>query len=288
MTLSLNYFQVEFKPSDFQLDGNKVGKLITTINTNAIDERFKGPSLNIIPLEDRPFGICVLPNNNFITVNYESNSLTVYNELFKPVEKIDKIDRSDFEPIAVVTDGHSGLYILDISGPRIIKTNFDFVKIGEYVSSSDKFWPFGMCFLNGRLYVTDSIEKQIFVFDMELNNVEIIQLEFEPLMIQGCGNTLCITSHLLKIFFYDLETLDCKFAYSNGRSRISVVNNGFYEVCTSTKKIVCYNSNGSHREEIIFDKLNGYIRNDWDGLVCCFRGKVFVTLYNSKALLNLI
>jgi hypothetical protein len=99
------------------------------------------------------------------------------------------------------------------------------------------------------------------------------KLEFEPWFIKTNNHTICVTSTMFEIYFYDLETFKLKNKYEGHNGLIGRVNANFYEFFALDKIMYCYDSDGCLTEEV---KLSNDLDVDakYGGGIGYFRNKL--------------
>ena len=90
------------------------------------------------------------------------------------------------------------MYLLDFNNDRIIVTDFElnFIKyFGSQGDLDDQFiCPLGILFKNGCVYVSDTANQRIQVFNQDLEHIKSLQLEFKPREVQTSNSVLAVTS----------------------------------------------------------------------------------------------
>jgi hypothetical protein len=114
-----------------------------------VKELFLRGKTETIQLAHDVFDIIALSNNRIACSSFFSKCLVLYDENFKPVKKIDKINELSFTPTGIASyDNH--LYIADSQNHSIIKLDdeFNFIKsFGSYGADFNQFdKPLGICF----------------------------------------------------------------------------------------------------------------------------------------------
>ena len=127
----------------------------------------------------------MLSNNRLLVLNYLNDKVndltqffTIHDKNFNLIEKIDKTNgesSDEIEEIAINPEMEE-LFLLDANNDRIIVTDFElnFIKyFGSHCDKDNQFdCPCGLCFKNGYLYVSDTGNERIQIFNQNLEFVK--------------------------------------------------------------------------------------------------------------------
>lgn len=148
----------------------------------------------------------------------------------------------------------------------------------------------GLCFKNENLYVCDTSNNRIQIFDSILNLVNSLKLDFSPLNIKVSESLICIESSWISpgTYFYHVNNLSfhSKFEFDE-TGRISEINSHFYEFHASSKTMTCYNKNGNLEEKFVLSGFSSNSLSDrYDGAFSHYRGKLIMLSYSQTKLIT--
>jgi hypothetical protein len=255
-------------------------------------EKLRNSSYKEIDLETRPFDCIVLPNNSILFSNRDDKKLTLCDENFKCIKTVDKFDEKSFYPEAVAFDGQNRIYITNRDSHDVILTDLNLNKIksfGSIGNGRDQFDdPCGICYINGLVYICDTKNERVKILNASLEYHDSVGLEFEPWLIKGSSNLVCIERNDGKgISFYNLnDNFNLVFNYSHGWGKISMINSCFYECCVKSRRVYCYDENGFLIEDINIDRLEFVLSNSWDGYLFCFKNNLSMLCYNKRRIIQ--
>ena len=292
------FFKINFDIPKTVLNKSFVGRIVKTsvnpelISVTSLNEKLREGQFSIIDLEIRPFDSIVLPNDLILFANRDDKTLSLCNNNFKVIKKIDKIDDKPFYPESIAFNGQNKIYFTNRNSHEVIMTDLSLNKIksvGSIGSLNNQFNdPCGICFVNQTLYICDSKNKRIQVLSGELEHKRSISLDYEPWLIKGSNNLICIETNDGKgINFYDLnDNFSLIYNYSHGWGKISMINSCFYECCAKKSRIYCYNENAELVEEIPIDRFDNIVSNSWDGYLFFFKNMLLMLCYNKRKLIH--
>ncbi len=253
----------------------------------AIIKAIESNDYDTIKLESRPHDICVLPNNHLLTINFDDMNLTIYDEKFNLVKRIDTINNEIIKPYAVIINDHDQCYVLDWKKHCVLMTDidFNFIKsVGSQGSNIDQFqYPISGYYKNSKLYVADSDNQRIKIFKSDLTFVYDIQLDYMPYFIKMSDTTICITS-AFSLLFYDSNDFKLIENYDDQNDRISEIHSLFYSFNFKTRKINCFDWNGDFIKEIKLNHLNHFISGSRDCVLLCFNENLLMTFRDESLL----
>ena len=242
-----------------------------------------------IAIETECTDMCVLPNNQILSSNYNDKSLSLYDENFKQIKKINKINDQIFVSFnAACSD--TAIYLSDSLNNQIVMLNFklDFVKkVGSKGSEKHQFdQPWGITFRNDYLYVCDVKNKRVQILTNDLKFYKIFKLDFEAWFIKVTNHTICLQLREPKcIHFYHLNTFKLLNKYDHGWRRISEINSRFYEFDTATLNLHCYDENGDLIRSLETG-LNSAHKSYCSGYIFELKGDIYMILDKQKRLLK--
>ena len=248
----------------------------------------KKPKQEIIKLEHKPYHLIALKYNQIICL--VSHGLNLYDQDFKLIRRVSKINGKHIVPEGLAINPNTNLlYISELKNHKILITDFQFNFIksfgsGQGTGLTQFNQPTDICYKNEKIYVSDSINKRVQIFNPYFVYSNTLKLDYNPKKLQASNSILCIrsTKESPGVYFYDLEKLNLIQKYNHGLCRISEINSQFYEFNSRLNILYCYNDNGDLKEEI---NIN---RNDFngcnDGCLVIFNGSVYMSSYKNKML----
>ena len=202
----------------------------------------------------------VLPNNLIVVAS--SGSLTLYDENFNLIQSIETINGKKIYPHAIEFDeSEKCLYMSDWLNRSIFKIDLHFVLIKMiHFERYNVDYQLGICLINNCLLVCHSEDKQIKVYDSNLEFISSFSLDFTPLKIKATNSTICVISSE-NIYFYRIQDISLwqKYVVSSS-DEISVINSTFYISNFTQNSIHCFNENGNLKEVIKLGCNRRYIR----------------------------
>jgi hypothetical protein len=249
----------------------------------------------IIDLNVQPFDIIVLPNNQILSSNYNDKCLTLYNDNFSLINKIDKINGEVFIPYGIILDENKmRLYISERKNHQILMTDIAFNRVksvGSLGNTNNQFNdPCGLCFGNNNkyIYICDNKNQRIQTFTKELEFSKSLKVDYLPWTIKASSSMLCIESgNIPGIYFYNLQDFYFVQKINHGYCRISEINSVFYEFNNESKRLFCYDKNGELKEEIV---LNGaelaILSHVWDGILFNYNDNLFMASYSKGKIIK--
>ena len=163
-----------------------------------IREQIRSAQYTINDLEIRPFDSIILPNDLILFANRDDKKLTLCDDNFRIIKTIDKIENRGFYPeaVAVALDGPKRIYFTNRDSHEVIMTDLNLNKIKSFGSiglSNCQFNdPCGICYIEGFVYVCDSKNERIQVLNSDLEYCKSVSLDYEPWLIKGSNNVVCI------------------------------------------------------------------------------------------------
>jgi hypothetical protein len=261
------------------MGGTIADDLIATINCNydELKSRIILANYHTVDIQDFPSDICVLPNGNLMIVSYH-RCLSIYDQSFNLIKKVDEINNIKMKPHSVVTNNIDKIYINDFD--KILMTNLEFQYLNKYITheSSLELNPSYILFHNDHLYVCDADNKCMKKLDSDLKLCVKYVFEFQPKQLTIINNLACIiTFSDGDFYFYDLNELKIKYQYSNSQFSL-VYKDNFFVLGGDGSCIDCYNKNGS-----LINSISLYAYNDFYETV---DGDFnFITIFNDKLLI---
>ena len=251
-----------------------------------VKELFLRGKTETIELAHDVFDIIALSNNRIACSSFFSNCLVLYDENFKPVKTIDKINELSFTPTGIASyDNH--LYIADSQNHSIIKLDdeFNFIKsFGSFGADFNQFVkPSGICFKNGLLYICDYGNQRIQICDKDLEFIDSVKVNYQPWMIKISNSLIFVQATCIKyLFIYDLKSLSLKKRIDkpDEHCRLTVVNSNVYLFNRKSKLFFLFDDNGDIKDEIMINNVDGKILSSClDETFIDFNGNLLMTCY---------
>jgi hypothetical protein len=277
-------FKIIFVPSRDKIVADSIGKFVKNEKkTNPIKLMLKYPKFRTLNLDVEPYSICVLPNGNLLSCNYES--LSLYDKTLQKLKTVSKIDTQSLFCFYATTNNKDKIYFSNSEENQIIMTDLELNKIkfvGSYGKGNENFdYPRGLAFYKNFVYICDYGNKRLQKLNEALEFDRTIQLDYCPIQIK-ISNDVVFVGSLLCLYFYDIETFGIvKHIYDGHNGTISEINSNFYEYYSYNKKFYCYDRNGELIEEIQTDGCNNSNHN---GCIGFLNGVLVISSYESKKL----
>jgi hypothetical protein len=141
----------------------------------------------IIKLNHDVWDILALNRNRIVCSSRDNKFLTLYDENFSLIKRVDKINEVSLIPVGIASyEKH--LYITDKQNNCIIMLDFEFNKIktigslGAYFNQFNK--PSGICCKNGILYICDHVNQRIQIYNKDLEFIDTIKMDYNPCLIK--------------------------------------------------------------------------------------------------------
>ena len=235
-------------------------------------------------------------NNQLISTNPEDHCITIFDENFNLIKRIESIDNKfPFCPKGLAINDRNDIYITDSN--RVIMTNIDFKRIKQFGTDQrgNEFntlgHPEGICYDNDCLYICDFKNKRIQILTKDLDYIQTLSIDFQPYSIKISDKTLCVSGFNTfgSICFYDLEKLELKKTCTCIRySKIRELNGNFFIHSFPGKEITCFNSNGDQIDKIKLEKFSTYrSTSQYDGCLLIFKNDLLITFHEKKVLIKI-
>jgi hypothetical protein len=155
---------LNFNVSNESVTEKMIGDIVYENQAVDVKELLVNGETEIIQLNHDVWDILALDRHRIVRSSRDNKCLIMYDENFKPVKIVKKINEVGFDPTGIASyDDH--LYITDEQNHRTIKLDFEFKTIkttGSLGSSSNKFnSPWGICCKNGILYICDTDNQRM-------------------------------------------------------------------------------------------------------------------------------
>ena len=145
------------------------------------------------------------------------------------------------------------MYLLDWAEYRVIVIDFDmnFIKYFSLKNGENKIaYPYGLCFKNGFLYISDSIKRHIQVFNQNLEFSQSLKLKYQPMQLQASNSILAVKSDD-GIYFHDINSLNIISLYNlSFEINLSEIDSMFYGFYHHTKEFYYFDQNWNFIEKI--------------------------------------
>jgi hypothetical protein len=278
----------EFIGDIYYLDKNKVDINVKDLLRNGKRE--------IIELEEtNPFDIIVLPNNKLIIPDTNNKYLALYDQNFKLIKKIDRINGDMIYASRIaLNQKECKIYFSDFHNHRILMTDLELnlIKtIGSRGNENYQFkYPRGMCICRrGLLYITDYLNDRVQIFSKNLEYIKTLKVDFRPSQIKASNYFLCSKNDSSRIcYFYDLNDLSFYQKIECNGSILSEINSSIYLYDDSSeKKVCCFNDEGEIDEEISLNGIDtNYNAGYYDGSIIEFNGSLLMTFKSAKRIIR--
>jgi hypothetical protein len=238
---------------------------IPILDVKEICDRIKNAKIEAIELKiSKLWDIFALPNHRLLCAckynAFTGEILLLYDEDFNLIRKIDaiQIDGIDFKPNVIAFNNRDEIYSSNYDGSVFI-TNLRFHKIKFFKTHElSRLW--NVYSKGDYVYACDRNHKKIKIFDLDLDFVGKIDLDYVPKQIQVSKTTLCVNGDT-KTCFYSINN-DFKLVHKYDRvntRRVSEIGSNFYEISYIRKKIWCYDSVGFLVEILDIESLDKII-----------------------------
>ena len=178
---------------------------------------------------NRPFDILLRPKGQgFILSQVGTHSLLFCNERGIPIKEVGEKgnDLGQFlgpQHLADSTDGY--FYVSDWGNRRIVKLDYDGNFIFAFGKANGRFpglqGPTGMAIRDNKLYIADTLQQKIFLFDQEGHYLEtFLDSELnapEALLITREGELLIADGNEIKLYNFEQNHLSTIYATNEGR-----------------------------------------------------------------------
>ena len=254
-----------------------------------VKEKLKSATYEVIQFEGIQ-DVCTLPENRFLSSR--KGALTIYDENFVALKKVEKIDDKKIDCYGVVLNKNNIIYASDYKNSCVYMMDLDLVKLKTFGSKgNDKTkldGPIGVACTDELLYVSDCANRRIQIFNFDLAYVGTIMLNFCPQTIRISNSTLGVLGYDKSLNFYDLKTKKLKKQYSGDLGRICEVESNFYVVSSNPLKAYCFDTDGFLIEEVGLEKYRVILSHvsGWDGNLFMFNNNLFMTVYTMKQVLK--
>ena len=200
-----------------------------------------------------------------------------------------KIDIPGY-PVGCAIHSDNDFYISDHGNHCIylINKELNIIKtFGSEGSCMDQFIdPLTIFCQNEYLFVSDSGNKRIQIFTLDLNYHDTIQLNFHPLSIAVSSTTIGIEGSD-KTYFYDIKTKILKKEYPKIDGRISLIDSNFYvAIYKQPKKFVIFDQEGELIDECSVESISEHIQYHRDGFMFSTEDYLFVSSFSGGNVLK--
>lgn len=234
----------------------------------------------VIEIDNEPWALCSVNDKYLLTSNYFQSNLTLFDENFKKIKTIDKIENSSFKALSLATNNIDMIYISDFEHNRIIVCNYDFkllFKMGKRGSGNTQFnGPSGIFYYEKNLFVCDANNQRIQKFDgVELNYLKTYKTDINPYSIKITNSIAAVKEEDGNIvYIYDMPDFNLKFKYERDGC-VFVYKSLFCQFEFQCMKMHCYDERAKKYDEISLVGLDEINFDDW---TCCeqFRDKLVI------------
>ena len=282
-----------FDPSTDVLSDKIIGEFFNSNKKPEIDveDLILNGRNESIEVSFAPLEAVVLKNKDILSINFDENCLVFLDRRLNLIQKIEKINGEEFKPNAICVDhDKSRIYIADQKNDQVIMTNFEFEKvksIGKKGSGNEEFnTPWGLCFHDGLLYVSDMRNERVLVFTKDLLYLKSLKLDFYPWSIKASNEVISIESgRPPQMKFYSIKDLSFRTDVDHEQHefrRLSEINSSFYEYNRHSNKIICFDKYGNFTKEFIVKGVSTFSSHDYDGCLFQLNESVMMTSYSNK------
>jgi hypothetical protein len=244
----------------------------------------------MINLDIEPKHFCQLPNGNVLIASRSSKNLKIYDENFKFLKTIDRINCQTFTPLSVTTNCRNFIYIADETFDKILQTDLEFNMQRAFGSRGSEIEqlcsPLDIIYDKNSIYVCDTQNQRIQKLSEDLQHKKTYPLNFKPWKIKILKNIACIrpTGEPF-IAFFNLTPFCLKVKVCDSNGDILSISSSFYEYEHSSQRLRCYNING----ELLKEK---FLKFDCEGVsddsmywISCYKQHLIIGLTQSKKIL---
>lgn len=281
---------MKFNTNDQLIDSSLIGTIdFNSDDTNlplfdrlSIHSRLKSNHFDYVDLQVRSTDSCVIKSkgssSSLLTANFRDKNLTLFNENFELIQKIDKLKEIAQEPFAITTNQINRIYLCDRENHHVSILDYDFnvlSSIGKCGTKSYQFqYPRGIEYSIHTIYICDWQNKRIEIYTDDLVYKRTFRLNYFPIQVKisDISRTMCVRCEKSGIYFYDLDCdLQLTHYYDTHNGAICVINDYFYEFCPKNMKFYFYNEFGKLIDESDLKLKNESIKtlniNEWATLV---------------------
>ena len=245
-------------------DNDVIGQIISMNKNNHynIQNLLKMEKKEYVRLDYRPFNLTVLSNNTLVGFNFMNDfnkCITIHNESFAVIKKVYQINNESINYISETATNYEKkeLYLLEESKNRIIVTDFELNFIEYFGSKFRKDFnfksPTGICFKNGVLYVCDTYNKRIQVFNQNFKFIQSLKLQYIPDKVKASNSTLAVKSYD-EVNFYDLNGLNLIRTFHHCLN-IYEIDSSFYGFDYVTNKFYVFDDTGNFIENFEINEI---------------------------------
>ena len=261
--------------SDKKIDTNMIANV--KFCHEIVDLLFNGKR-EVYKIARKTNDVIALPKNQMLASCFGKKCLILYDQDIKQIRVISSINGKEFDPIkATCNFEEKKLYIVDFENDKVLMTDLEFNLIKSFGSSGSEDnqiqAPFDLCLINNNLYLSDTGNKRIKIFSTDLELLNSLKVNFEPLQIKGLNSIFAVQTEP-QIYFYKLSDLSFIRQYDNNFSVISSINSNIYGLNCTTKKLYCYDDKANLIEETTFDYE--YLIDGLDGRLVILNGELFM------------
>ena len=288
--------------SSVAIPENTIGEVFLTnkIKNVDVENLLKSGKREYIYLNTPFFNLCTLPNNRLLSSQCDidetgrlKQTLAIYDENYFVVKKYDVINGENIHLDDIcINEENEMFYILNIIYHRITVTDFEMNFI-EYFGSkgegNNEFnYPKSLCFKNECLYVSDSCNKRIQIFNEELELINSLKLDESPDTIKVSSAVICIKFCTdSTIHFYNLHDLSFHKKFDNV-FRINEINSNFFLLNFESLSVTCHDAYGNLKEEIFVEDLSRTTLDyEVDGSLLIFKETLLINLYSQEKIIKI-
>jgi hypothetical protein len=272
-------------------------KLIGNLNfkyrdTQIIDElttRLKSCKYEIKNINHSPSNLCALPNGYLLAANCITQNLILYDAEFNLIKTFFAFNNRSIYPLSLTTNGIDRVYITDSYNHRVLMTDLDLnllYELGSMGSLVDEFnYPCGIIYHDFCVYICDSHNKRIQVYDTSMVYKRSNVVDFAPFEIKCTKSYACIRDNDKRfVYFYDLATFEIKVKHEGHNGTIFEIYGCIYEYYNENSIIYVYSDEGEIVESVKIDILEDDIKFNGFESICYFNKKFILATENCKKL----
>ena len=115
--------------------------------------------------------------------------------------------------------------------------------------------PSGVCYKTGILYIFDTLNKRIQIYNNELEFIDSVKVDYQPWWIKISNSFIFVQAACIKsVFIYDLDTISFNKKIDNPsvNCRLSVISSNIYRFNSNSKSLFLYHEIGYFNEEKLY------------------------------------
>ena len=270
---------MNLKFSTIKLGKSQVGEIVYVRSNENIRQLLKNADFESIQIAEHPVDTFIAPNGNLVSTS--THLVTIFNEVYNEIKKFRIIETS-----ACSLSYKNELFISNRDRNSIHKLDLSFNKLKTIDNDFNQ--PCGITCCKDELYICDYGNQRIQIYNLELEYVGTIKVDFCPYTIKVSDTSIGVHGDN-GTYFYDVNTKVLKNQYQNIVGRINYLNSNFYVLTNKQpKKAYCYDHDGNLIEEINIDKFGPFISVWYDGHMMFYKKDLIISSYTKCQLLRFV